>query len=246
VGFSEQQVSGARRFVTTQWELVLSAGRTTTTESRDALEELCKTYWYPLYAFVRRRGYPPEEAQDLTQQFFERLLETNFLQNADPGKGRFRTFLLTVLERFLVNEWTKAHRQKRGGNSRVFSLDDASAEARYQLEPHDDATPEVLFERKWALALLRQALEGLQAECSAAGRGALFEEVKSVLAGDSETVAYSEIAQRLGMTEGAVKAAVYRWRRRYSELVRSEVARTVAAPEDVQDEIRHLSQAFVR
>jgi RNA polymerase sigma factor (sigma-70 family) len=240
VGRNEQPPEVASRFVTTQWNVVLNAGRTTTTESRDALQELCRAYWYPLYAFVRRRGHDADEARDLTQEFFGQLLAKNYLQAADPAKGRFRTFLLTVMERFLVNEWARAHRQKRGGGCVFLSLNEAEAEARYKLEPVDGTTPEILYERKWALAVLQQAMDNLRIECVASGRRELFEAVKSVLAGESGLAPYEAIATRLGMSEGAVKTTVHRWRRRYGDWVRSEVARTVATPGEVEEELRHL------
>lgn len=231
-------------FVTTQWNLVISAGRTSASERHDALEQLCRAYWYPIYVFVRRRGHDPNEAQDLTQEFFARLIEKNYLHSADPTKGRFRSFLLTAVERFLTNEWIKARRQKRGGGRPLLSLDSEAAESQYLLEPADPATPERLFDRKWALTLLRQAMDQLRAESKAAGREALFHEVRSVLAGESAAAPYAEIAGRLEMTEGAVKAAAHRWRRRYAELVREAVAQTVAAPGDVEEELRQLFLAL--
>lgn len=225
--------------------MVLSAGRTLTDGGHAALEQLCRDYWYPVYVFVRRRGHDPDEAQDLTQEFFTRLLKKNFLHSADPAKGRFRTFLLTAVDRFLANEWIKAHRQKRGGGRLTLSLNHTDAEAHYQLELADPTTPERLFERKWVMALLRQAMDNLRTECAAAGREGLFDEVRSVLAGESGAAPYADIAARLGMTEGAVKAAAHRWRRRYAGLVREQVARTVATPAEVEGEIRHLLQILL-
>jgi RNA polymerase sigma factor (sigma-70 family) len=241
---NEVPTGAAAHFVTTQWNLVVSAGRTSATERHDALEQLCRAYWYPVYAFVRRRGHDPDQAQDLTQEFFARLLEKNYLHSAHPAKGRFRTFLLTAVERFLTNEWIKARRQKRGGGRPLLPLNGEEAESLYQLEPADPATPERLFDRKWALALLRRAMDELRAEAKAAGREALFQEVRSVLSGDSAAAPYAEIAARLQMTEGAVKAAVHRWRRRYADLVRDAVAQTVAAPGEVEAEIRELFLAL--
>lgn len=236
--------AGAPRFDTTRWSVVIAAGGTDSREVASALELLCKTYWYPLYAFVRRKGQGPEEACDLTQEFVTRLLEKNFLQTADPAKGRFRTFLLTAFERFLVNEWAREHRLKRGGGRKSVPLSAVEAEERYRFEPADAATPERFFERRWALTLLEQTMTLLREECSGSGRGPLFDAVKTILAGEAGAPAYAEIASRLGMTEGAVKTSVHRLRRRYGELLRAEIAQTVSDPADIDDEIRQLFHAL--
>lgn len=233
-----------RRFVTTHWSLVLAAAAGESSAAANALEHLCRTYWYPLYAFCRRKGHDAEESADLTQEFLTRLLEKNFLSHADPSRGRFRTFLLTALERFLINEWTRSRRQKRGGGRTSISLDAVAAEDRYRLEPVETMTAERVYERRWAMTLLEQAMARLSDECSASGKGALFEAVKATLSGQAGDSPHDGAAARLGMTEGAVKTAVHRLRRRYGELVRAEIAQTVADPTDVEEEIRHLFTAL--
>jgi len=200
---------------------VLSAGRNDTTRSRDALATLCQTYWYPLYAYVRQRGCTPHDAQDLTQEFFARLLQRNSLGAVAPGKGKFRSFLLTALNHFLVDEWKKARARKRGGGQ-VVSLDAHEAETRFGREPVDGLTPDRLFEQNWALALLDTVYRQLQSEYEADGKGALFNELKSCLTGARSSVPYAELAGRLNMTENTVKTSVHRMRRRYRELLRAE------------------------
>ncbi|MGD0252586.1 MAG: sigma-70 family RNA polymerase sigma factor [Verrucomicrobiota bacterium] len=231
-------------FVTTHWSVVLTAARSDTTRARAALENLCQTYWPPLYAYVRRRGYSPEDAQDLTQTFFARLLERNAVAGVDPAKGRFRSFLLASLKHFLANEWDKAKAQKRGGGQVMIPLDIKSAENSGGFEPADNLTAENIFERRWALTLLEQVLRRLRAEYVRAGRENLFEQLKPTLTETSRTVAYAEIAIRLGTTEGAVKVAVHRLRQRYREVLRAEIADTVANPGEVEDEIRNLFAAL--
>ncbi len=203
------------------------------------MAELCRIYWYPLYAFIRHRGHPAHDAEDLTQEFFARLLDKHFLAAADREKGRFRTFLLMAVKRFLANEYDHAQAKKRGGGQRAVPLEGIEPEARYHQEPADNLTPERLFEQQWALTLLDQVLARLQAEMTAAGKAALFETLKGHLAG-SRDESYAATAARLGMSDGAVKVAVYRLRRRYRELLQEEIAHTVAGPEEVEDEIRYL------
>lgn len=227
-------------FVTTHWSMVVTAGRDDTPPSHEALEQLCRAYWFPLYAYVRRRGYSPEDAQDLTQEFFARLLERHWLARADRARGRFRTFLLTAMERFLANEWDKGRARKRGGGLAALPLQFETAETRYGDEPADQRTPEQSFERRWAVALLAQVLGRLEAEQQAEGKAAQFAALKSCLVGDRTSLPYAQIAEATGMTEGAVKVAVHRLRQRYRELLRLEIAQTVTSAEDVEAEMRHL------
>ena len=241
----QPSAAGQERFLTTHWSVVsLAAGEIDSPESAAALERLCRTYWYPLYAYVRRRGYDPHTAQDLTQEFFAHLLSTQALATVDPARGRFRSFLLASLRNLLANEWKHGRRQKRGGGTTVFSLDAAEAEERYQLEPADDSTPESTYERKWAEALLERVLARLREECDASGRSQRFETLKVFLLDDKGTVPLAEAAQRLGLTVVAVKGVVHRLRQRYREIFRDEVAGTVGRREDIDEEIRHLLQAL--
>jgi len=230
-------------FVTTHWSVVLAAGRNDTTRAHDALAELCETYWYPLYAYIRQRGYSPHDAQDLTQEFFARLLEKNTLRIITQDKGRFRSFLLSALNHFLVDEWKKARAQKRGGGQ-IVSLDVCDGERRFVREPMDALTPEKLYEQNWALALLETVYSQLQREYEGAGKGALFAELKSCLTGTRHSVPYAELAVRLNMAENTVKTSVHRLRQRYRELLRAEVAHTVASPADVEEELRCLFRAL--
>jgi RNA polymerase sigma-70 factor (ECF subfamily) len=229
--------SQPKAFPTTLWTVVLHAGRDATEQAHTALAQLCQAYWYPLYSFVRHRGYSPHDAQDLTQAFFAHLLEKRGLGRVDPEQGRFRTFLLASLKNFLANDWDHAHARKRGGGQSIVSLDHQAGESRYQLEPSHDWTPERHFERQWAVTLLNQVLETLRQEYHADGKGDLFEELKAVLTGQAG--AYAEMAVRLGRSEGAIKVAVHRMRHRYRELIRARIAETVEDG-DVEDELRHL------
>jgi RNA polymerase sigma factor (sigma-70 family) len=229
---------GARDFATTHWSVVLRAGEGDSDRSAEALEALCRAYWYPIYAYVRRQGHSAEDAQDLTQEFFSRLLEKRQLQSADPERGRFRSFLLTVLKRMLVSEWRREHRQKRGGDARVFSLDEQEAEGRYHVEPADQATPETLFERRWAETVLDRVLARLEKEYRRHALG--FASLQPYLVEDKGVAPFAVTAARLGLTESALKAVVYRLRCRYGELFREEIANTVERPEDVEGEIKHL------
>jgi RNA polymerase sigma factor (sigma-70 family) len=227
-------------FPHTRWTVVLAAGRNDTTRAQVAMEGLCRVYWFPLYAYVRRRGYGPQDAEDLTQEFFARVLERKWLGRADQSKGRFRTFLLTALERFLANEWDRARAQKRGGNQPHLPLSFETAETRYGVEPADDRTPEQVFEYRWAVTLLDEVLASLADEFKAKGQEEWFAALKPCLVGDRATQPYQEIAQRLGQSEGAIKVAVHRLRQLYRDRLRAEIAHTVASPEEVDAEMRHL------
>ena len=228
------------RFAATHWTAVLSAARGhETPQSAAAMAELCRNYWYPLYAFIRRRGHSAEEAEDLTQEFFARLLAKEFLAGVDRERGRFRTFLLMAVKRFLANEYDRAQAQKRGGGQRVVPLDALESETRYRLEPSHTLTAERLFEQQWAVTLLDKVLARLQAEMTSGGKAALFDALKGCLGGSKEET-YAATAASLGMTEVAVRVAAHRLRRRYRELLREEIADTVSSPEEIDDEIRYL------
>jgi DNA-directed RNA polymerase specialized sigma24 family protein len=227
-------------FATTHWSLVLKAGQDDSTSVSEAMAELCRTYWYPLYAYVRRKGYDAQDAQDLTQEFFSRLLARNYLSVADRSKGKFRSFLLGSLEHFLAREWTKAHAQKRGGGEAVFSLDAVDAENRYLLEPATELTAEKIYDRRWATTLLEQAMAQLSAECLADHKAELFAKLRGFLSGEKGDVSYAEVGPSLNMSEGAVKVAVHRLRQRYGELVRNQIVQTVSTPEEVDAEVRYL------
>jgi len=235
--------AGSGQFATTHWSVVLQARRPRCAESRRALAALCETYWFPLYAFVRREGYSSHDAQDLIQGFFARLLEKDYLRVADPQRGRFRSFLLAALKHFLANQRERACAQKRGGGRAALSLDFQSAETRYHLEPAHELTPERLYERRWALALLDQVLLRLHGELAAAGKSALFDRLKEFLTGQQGSRSYRQVGEELGMSQGAVKVAVHRLRRRYRELLEEEIAQTVASPEEAADELRQLLSA---
>ena len=212
------------------------------TRARMAFEELCRAYWYPLYAFVRYRGYSSADAQDMTQSFIVRIIETGGLASADPDRGRFRSYLLGAMKHFLANEWHRARTQKRGGGATFVELDGLDPSARYALEPAESADPEAGFDREWAQESIARAMERLEAESEARGKGALFEALKGSLTGDEP--ARKETAARLKMTDGALKAAVHRLRRRYRELLRAEIAETVTDPSEIDDEMRHLVAAL--
>lgn len=231
-------------FTSTHWSIVAAAADASSLESSQALEKLCCAYWYPLYAYVRRRGYDVEEAQDLTQEFFARILAGNFFGAADRTRGRFRSFLLSSLEHFLVKEWRYQTRQKRGGGRVLLPLEGGAGEDLYQHEPADPTTPERIFQRRWALALLEQTLARLRDECVTQNKGALFEHLQGSITGDRDSVPYAELGRRLEMSEGAVKVALHRLRQRYGALLREEIAQTVTRPEEVDEELRLLFQAL--
>ena len=224
--------------------MVLTAADETSPRSADALGELCQTYWYPIYAFLRRKGCAHDAAQDLTQEFFARMLEKRYIDDVGPEKGKFRTFLLVCLKRFLANEWDKTQAQKRGGGKAPLSIDFEDAEGRYSLEPGHELTAQKVFERRWALTVLERSLAGVAEEFARSGRGDLFEALKVYLVGESGAPAYAEIASKLKMTEGAVKVAVHRLRERYRAALRREIAATVSSEEEVDQEIAELFAAL--
>jgi DNA-directed RNA polymerase specialized sigma24 family protein len=227
-------------FATTHWSVVLAAGQRDAPQSAAALEQLCRTYWYPLYLFVRSSGYDEESAKDLTQAFFEHLLEKEYVKDADAAKGRFRTFLLAALKHFLANEWDRTKTVKRGGRCRSVPLETTVAEAELQRGVRRHLDPEQLYEHRWALALLDQVLQELQAEQVAGGKAALFSALQVYLTGDKERPPYSATASQLGMSVEAVRKAVERLRQRYGQLLRQAVAQTIARPEEIDAELRHL------
>jgi RNA polymerase sigma-70 factor (ECF subfamily) len=241
---SHRNSRAAPRFATTRWSVVLSAGQRASPDSDRALASLCEAYWYPLYAFVRRQGRQPAEAQDMTQAFFARLLEKDYLQAADQQRGRFRTFLLTMFKRFLANEYQRANAQKRGGGKTALSLDFSDGERRLQREPQHDWTAERVFERRWALTLLEHVLARVGDDYAAKGKGPLFEQLRPFLTGEPVAVCYREIADQCGLSENAVKVAAHRLRQRYRDALRSEIAQTVAAESDVDDELQQLMLAL--
>ena len=235
-------LTGPARFPVTRWTLVFAAGDPQGTESRSALTSLCEGYWYPLYAYLRRRGHPADQAQDLTQEFFVRVLEGRYLDRVDRDKGRFRSFLLTSLKFFVADEGDRNRAHKRGGGLLV-PLEFSSAEARYQREPSHDETPEQIFERRWTLALLDRVLTKLRDEFVQHGHPEQFEGLKPCLLGQSE-VSYATLASAMKTSEGALKVAVHRLRKRYRELLRQEIANTVADPADVDSELQTLAVAL--
>ena len=229
---------GAREFHTTRWSLVLAAQRDTdTTRMHQAMAALCRDYWYPLYAFVRRRGHSPHDAQDLTQAFFASLLEGNATM-ADPTRGKFRSYLLGALKHFLANEWHRANTQKRGGGQRIVEWDALDAEARYAMEPAEQTDADALYDRRWAMELLDRAMARLRAEFESKANGETFGALKGTLTGAEP--AREELAKQLGLTEGALKVAIHRLRQRYREVLRAEIAETVESPAEVDEEMRHL------
>jgi DNA-directed RNA polymerase specialized sigma24 family protein len=236
-------LGGGAGFATTRWSLVRAAGRRASPEAERALAALCETYWYPLYAYARRRGLDAEAAGDATQGFFARLLEKGDLAVADRTRGRFRSFLLAAFGHYLANERDRERALRRGGGRPTLSLDFDAGESRYGLEPADEATPERIFDRRWALTLLDRAFARLRDEYGLAGKGDLFEALRPALAGD-RGAPYVEVAARLGMTEGAVKVAAHRLRSRCGEVIRAEIAETVGSAEEVEDELRQLFAAL--
>jgi RNA polymerase sigma-70 factor (ECF subfamily) len=233
-----------RDFATTHWSVVLQAQDPQTHQAIDALGKLCRAYWYPLYAFVRRQGYTPEEAQDLTQEFFSRLSEKNALKTVAREKGRFRSYLLMSMKHLLANEWNRSQCQKRGGGFTFLSLDELHAEERYRLEPVDELTPEKAYERRWAEAIIDSVTLKLRDEFVAAGQVERFEALKIFLLVGQEPVTYAAMAGSLGMTEGAVRTAIHRMRQRYGALFRAEIAQTVTSLSEMEDEIRHFLEVL--
>lgn len=227
-------------FATTHWSVVLTAGRMDSSQASAALETLCRTYWYPVYAFIRRRGYGPDDAQDLTQSFFAQLLARHRLQAADPARGRFRGFLLACLRHFLANEWDKVRAAKRGGGQASIPFDDLQARQRYDLDADAPAPPDVLYERSWALTLLERVRERLREEYTHAEKGGRFDWLQRFLPGGQGDPRHPEQPQPDGPTSGAQRSEVHRFRQRYRDLLRREIAHTVQRAEDIDDEIRHL------
>ncbi len=223
---------------------MLRAGRGDTTHAREALEKLCRVYWYPIYACVRRSGHSPEDAQDLTQDFFLRLLEQQSLANANPDLGRFRAFLLGALHHFLIDEWKKARTQRRGGGQQILSLDWVAAEKQFSMEPADNATPDKAFDRNWATALLEEVLKRLEDEYRGEGKLEMFQALKQTLVGARDSQPYAGLAARLDMTESALRVAVHRLRKRYRALLESEIANTVTSRDEVKLEMKYLFQTM--
>ena len=238
---SPQTTGAPSLFLTTHWSVVLAARDKSSPESAAALEVLCRAYWYPLYAFVRRQGHSPSDAQDLTQEFFARLLAKEYLRAADREKGRFRTFLRVALRRFLANEWDRARRLKRGGGRTPLPLDTTAAEQRYQEEQDDTLAPDHLYERRWARALLEQAMARLRADYATAGKTAEFDQLKGALTAERGGIPYPDLAASLGLSEVAARVAVHRLRKRFREVFRVTVSETVSTPGDVDDELRYLA-----
>jgi DNA-directed RNA polymerase specialized sigma24 family protein len=231
-------------FAATRWSLIVAARERDTPQAHQALSHLCESYWYPLYAYIRRRGHTADEAGDLTQGFFARMLDSDFFGAADPTKGRFRAFLLASCKNFLANEHDRAGALKRGGGRSPVSINVGSAEGRYSLEPSHDLTPEKLFERRWAVALLDHALARLRKEFTDKDKGGQFDQLRVYLVGERGGPSHGKAAEELGMTAGAVKVAVHRMRQRYRELLREEIAHTVEGPQQIDEEIRQLFAAL--
>lgn len=236
--------AGDGRFVTTQWSVVLAAASSSTTESRQALALLCEKYWPPLYAYLRRQGHSPDDAQDLTQGFFASLLESDSLRNVHPDRGRFRSYLLAALKHHLSNERKHARAQKRGGGTLPFSLDCTREEGTLRFEPSDPSTPERLYERRWVLALLDSTLDTMARDAEVRGEQTLFEQLRPYLTHEEPSLPYADVAATLGMTEGAVKVAVHRLRKRFTTLLRAEIAQTLSDPENVDEEVQYLFSLF--
>ena len=230
--------------MTTHWSVVLSARNKNPEESAAALETLCRTYWYPLYAFVRRQGHSAHDAQDLTQEFFARLLQKSYLDSVAQEKGRFRSFLLIALKRFLANEWDKARAQKRGGARELLSLDTNLAEQRYAGEDREARSADVIYERRWALTILDRAMARLRQTYTLQGRERDFNRLKPWLTAVRGEIPYGQIADELKMNEGAARVAVHRFRKQFREVFREEISQTVAVPEEIDDEVRHLMKAL--
>jgi RNA polymerase sigma factor (sigma-70 family) len=233
------QASNAR-FPTTHWSRVVRAGDPSALAAREALTELCASYWYPVYAFIRRQGHEPDQAQDLTQAFFVHLLEKGTLAAADPSRGRFRSFVRIACAHFLADQRDRGRARKRGGDQIVLSIDVRDAEGRYLREPAHNLTAERLFERAWVLAVLQHVFERLGQEYEKAGQAALFEQLKDVLTAGSRSIPYATSAARLEMTEGAVQVAVHRLRSRYRAILLDEIAATLDDPAGVEDEVQEL------
>jgi RNA polymerase sigma-70 factor (ECF subfamily) len=243
-GDSPESAFGGTQFNTTRWSVVLLAGESRSEQSREALETLCRTYWTPLYAFIRRQGHTEEDARDLTQKFFALLLERKDLNAMDPLKGKFRTFLLTALSHFLSNERDHARAAKRGGGKELIPLNELETERGFEAAPTPELSPDRVFDQRWAMMILQRALENLRTEQIQAGRVEHFEELRNYLTDDPEEGEYATIASRIGITTQALAVRVHRLRQRFRELVRAQVAQTVVSPLDLEQEMRHLFEAL--
>ena len=243
---SDPANTAGSQFTTTHWSVVLAAREQESPAAADAMAQLCRTYWYPLYAYIRRRGHDPHDAQDLTQEFFARLVERSFLKTVRQEGGKFRWFLLSAVKRFLANEWNREQAIKRGGGQTIVSLDEETAEGRYRYEIPDHTTPDRLFDQSWAMTLLEQAQAQLEREYGETGRGHVFEHLKIFLSGDRAPKSHAAVGVALAMNEGAVKVAVHRLRQRYRDCLREQIAQTVSTLAEVDEEIRQLFAAFDR
>lgn len=232
--------AGSAVFTATHWSVVLAAGQQGSPRAVAALETLCRTYWHPLYVYVRRRGYGPEDAQDLTQQFFAQFLEKEGFSRADPDRGKFRSFLLKSIQHFLADEWKRAHRAKRGGGTRTLPWDSQAAEECCRADLAEAMTPERAYERRWAMTLLEQVLTSLRGDYVQAGKPRLFEALQDFLWGPEASLSYAQLAGELGMTEGAIRVAVHRLREHYRDRLRAAVAQTVDKSGEVDEELRYL------
>ncbi len=237
---------GEALFATTRWSIVLAARDNQAPESAQALETLCRTYWYPLYALVRGLGHSPQDAQDLAQEFFARLLAKDYLRVVSPERGRFRTFLRMALKRFLANEWDRVHAQKRGGGQALLTFDTNVAETRFQGERSVGITPDHLYDRQWALTLLDETLARVQAECAASGRLAEWQHFEPYLTAERGTIPYDQLAAALQSTPGAVRVALYRFRKRFREAFREAIANTVSEPAEIDGELRYVIEVLGR
>ena len=232
--------ASAREFHTTHWSVVLAAGDGASPQAAEALEKLCRAYWHPLYSYVRREGHPPEDAQDLIQEFFVRFLERNVLRNVQPAAGKFRSFLLVCLKNFLANEREKAHAQRRGGGQPPVPMDGVEAETRYSLEPADNLSPDLVYERRWAFAVLERTMAELRREYSANEKLQQFEELQGFLPSGQGNISRAELAAKRGMSVGAIDVAIHRLRQRFGALLRAQIAQTVSSEAEVEEEIRYL------
>jgi len=237
-------MAGGRVFLTTQWSVVLAAQRGTEVTAANAMETLCRHYWYPLYAYVRLRGHAPHDAQDLTQGFFCRLLEKQWLDSADREKGKLRSFLIAALKNYLANEWRRSATQRRGGEREIVQIDPAVAENRFAVTPAPSITADAAYDREWALMLLDRTIERLRAGFAATGRAEDFDALKDCLMAERGAIDYEAIASRLDATAGAARVAVHRLRKQFREVFREEVARTLAADGDIEEEMRHLAASL--
>jgi len=236
--------ASAASFPSTHWSAILATGDSASPDASQALAELCRKYWYPLYAYIRRHGHQAEDARDLTQEFFARFLEKKYLHLADPQRGRFRSFLLAALKHFLINEWDRAKTAKRGGGHAKIPFDLQQAEIHYQAELADELTPEIAYERRWAMALLEHVQAKLTEDYAVTGRSAQCDALRQFLWGASDSISYAQIGPQLGLTESGVKSAVRRLRGRFRDILRREIAQTVTSDQELEDEIRWLFAAF--